>query len=119
MPAAINCPCNTEGHRTLLKSSFFVFHSHFGAMEMIKDGRSALSSVLLHLPSAAASVGAVVHARFAGGQLDQLIPLLLPLLLGVNQTGLKKAKRTKLRLTFISFPVSAVLYTRPQRLPLG
>lgn len=62
---------------------------------MKKDGRSAFSSTLLHLPSAAASVGAVVHARFAGGQLDQLIPLLLPLLLGVNESGLKRANRTK------------------------
>lgn len=46
----------------------------------------------LHVPSAATPVGAVVHAGLAGCQLDQLVPLLLPLLFRVNQTRLQNAR---------------------------
>lgn len=48
--------------------------------------------VLCSVPAAAAAVGAVVHAGLAGRQLDQLVPLLLPLLLRVNQARLKNGK---------------------------
>lgn len=48
--------------------------------------------VLCSIPAAAAAVGAIVHAGLAGRQLDQLVPLLLPLLLRVNQTRLKNGK---------------------------
>lgn len=48
--------------------------------------------VLCSIPAAAAAIGAVVHAGLAGRQLDQLVPLLLPLLLRVNQTRLKNGK---------------------------
>lgn len=47
------------------------------------------------------AVGAVVYSGLAGGELQQFIPLLLPLLLRVHQAGLRRKEgRTHTRLPF-------------------
>lgn len=43
--------------------------------------------------SPAGAVGAVVYSGLTGGQLQQLVPLLLPLLLRVHQTRLRRKER--------------------------